>query len=101
MNAWLTDRCISYAKAHRHPELTEQTISEVFEAERPKLVPYPGRFDGFHAVPGPVSKTCLVRFDTNRYSVIASAVGRPARGSASRVGSRVRTRRPAIREFIV
>jgi hypothetical protein len=26
MNAWLTDRCISYAKAHRHPELTEQTI---------------------------------------------------------------------------
>jgi len=26
MNAWLTDRCIAYAKAHRHPELTEQTI---------------------------------------------------------------------------
>src|SRR3569832_892628 len=34
-------------KAHRHPELTEQTIWEVFEAERPKLVPYAGRFDGF------------------------------------------------------
>jgi hypothetical protein len=28
--------------------LTEQTIWEVFEAERPKLVPYAGRFDGFH-----------------------------------------------------
>ena len=25
MNAWLTDQCIAYAKAHRHPELTEQT----------------------------------------------------------------------------
>src|SRR5262249_47969092 len=62
MNAWLLDKCIAYAKAHRHPELTEQTIWEVFEAERPKLVPYAGRFDGFHAVPASVSKTCLVRF---------------------------------------
>src|SRR5246127_4035388 len=77
LNAWLTDKCIAYAKAHRHPELTEQTIWEVFEAERPKLVPYAGRFDGFHAVPASVSKTCLVRFDNNRYSVLASTVGRP------------------------
>ena len=77
LNAWLLDKCIAYAKAHRHPELTEQTVWEVFEAERPKLVPYAGRFDGFHAVPASVSKTCLVRFDNNRYSVAASAVGRP------------------------
>jgi hypothetical protein len=39
------------AKANRHPELTEQTIWDVFEAERPRLIPYAGRFDGFHAVP--------------------------------------------------
>jgi transposase len=77
LNAWLLDKCIAYAKAHRHPELTDQTIWEVFEAERPKLVPYAGRFDGFHAVPASVSKTCLVRFDNNKYSVAASAVGRP------------------------
>jgi transposase len=77
LNAWLTDKCIGYAKAHRHPELTEQTIWEVFDAERLKLVPYAGRFDGFHAVPASVSKTCLVRFDNNKYSVAASAVGRP------------------------
>jgi transposase len=77
MNAWLLDKCIAYAKAHHHPELTEQTIWEVFEAERPKLIPYAGRFDGFHAVPASVSKTCLVRFDNNKYSVAASAVGRP------------------------
>src|SRR2546422_310407 len=54
-----------------------ETIWEVFEAERPKLVPYAGRFDGFHAVPAAVSKTCLVRFDNNKYSVAANAVGRP------------------------
>jgi transposase len=77
LNAWLLDKCIAYAKAHHHPELTGQTIWEVFEAERPKLVPYAGRFDGFHAVPASVSKTCLVRFDNNKYSVAASAVGRP------------------------
>jgi transposase len=77
LNAWLLDKCIAYAKVHRHPELTEQTIWQVFEAERPKLVPYTGRFDGFHAVPAAVSKTCLVRFDNNKYSVAASAVGRP------------------------
>ena len=77
LNAWLLDKCIVYAKAHHHPELNGQAIWEVFEAERPQLISYPGRFDGFHAVPTSVSKTCLVRFDNNRYSVAAHAVGRP------------------------
>src|ERR1700747_1051663 len=77
LNAWLLDKCIAYAKAHRHPELTEQTIWQACEAERPKLVPDAGRFDGFHAVQASVSKPCLVRFDNNKYSVAASAVGRP------------------------
>ena len=53
-------------------------IWEVFEEERPKFIPYRGRFDGFHTpLPTSVSKTCLVRFDNNKYSVSASAVGRP------------------------
>ena len=77
LNAWLLDQCLSYAKAHRHPEFRERTVFEVFEEERPSLVPYAGRFDGFHAVPASISKTCLVRFDNNKYSVAASAVGRP------------------------
>src|SRR5437899_11553764 len=45
LNAWLLDKSIAYAKAHRHPELTEQTVWQVFEVERPKLVAYAGRFD--------------------------------------------------------
>ena len=77
MNGWLLDRCIAHAKVHRHPEYLDQTIWSVFEAERPQLVPYAGRFDGFHALPASVSKTCLVRFDNNKYSVMAKAVGRP------------------------
>ena len=50
---------------------------EVFEAERPYLMAYRGPFDGFRAVETAVSKTCLVRFDRNQYSVEARAVGRP------------------------
>ena len=77
LNAWLTDKVIAYAKAHPHPERPEHTIWEMFEEERPKLVAYRGRFDGFHALPASVSKTCLVRFDNNKYSVSAGAIGRP------------------------
>jgi hypothetical protein len=40
-------------------------------------VPITGPFDGFHATPAAVSKTCLVRFDNNKYSVASHAVGRP------------------------
>ena len=77
LNGWLVDKCVAYAKAHTHPEFKDRTVWQAFEAERPSLVPYAGRFDGFHAVPAAVSKTCLVRFDNNKYSVQANAVGRP------------------------
>ena len=61
LNAWLADKCVAYARVHPHPERADRTVWEVFEEERPKLVAYRGRFDGFHAVPASVSKTCLVR----------------------------------------
>jgi len=56
--AWLLDRCVAWAKAQPHPEVRDRTIWEMFEAERASLVPYAGRFDGLHAVPATVSKTC-------------------------------------------
>jgi transposase len=77
LNAWLLDQCIAYAKANRHPEQTDRTIWQVFEAERAQLVPISSRFDGFRATQASVSKTCLVRFDSNKYSVASGAVGRP------------------------
>lgn len=77
LNGWLLDRCIAYAKAHQNPEMPDRTIWDCFEEERNKLIAYAGRFDGFHAVAASVSKTCLVRFDTNKYSVLARAVGKP------------------------
>jgi transposase len=77
MNDWLLDQCVASARRCRHPVFKDKTIWQVFEDERPSLVAYRGPFDGFHAVPASVSKTCLVRFDGNKYSVSARAVGRP------------------------
>ena len=75
LNGWLADRCIADAKTTPHPEIKERTIWEVFEAERRALIGYPGPFDGFHETDVSVSKTSLVRFDRNRYSVANKAVG--------------------------
>lgn len=78
MNAWLEDRCVAWAKRAAHPELKDRTVWDVFEAaDRPALIACRGRFDGFHTVPASISKTLLVRFDYNKYSVHASAAGRP------------------------
>jgi transposase len=77
LNAFLFDRCVAYAKVHKHPELPDRTIWQAFEAERPQLVPISGPFDGFSAIQASVSKTCLVRFDNNKYSALSRAVGRP------------------------
>ena len=87
----LMERTITWTRTQPHPEIADKTIWEVFEAERASLVPYRGAFDGFHegeagqktvrwtvfSANAAVSKTCLVRFDHNKYSVEASAVGRP------------------------
>ena len=77
LNAWLADQCVAHAKANRHPDMPDKSVWDVFQTECDSLIPYVGAFDGFHAVPASVSKTCLIRFDRNRYSVDARAVGRP------------------------
>jgi hypothetical protein len=77
LNVWLLERCVDHARRRPHPEVPEQTVFEAFEAERKALVPYAGPFDGYRATVAAVSKTCLVRFDHNRYSVPARVVGRP------------------------
>jgi hypothetical protein len=49
-------------------------IAESAARRRPQIT---GPFDGFHATQASVSKTCLVRFDNNKYSVASRAVGSP------------------------
>ena len=73
LRAWARDD----AKKRPHPTIPGKTVWEVFEEERPSLMDYRGPFDGFHATEASVSKTCLVRFDNNQYSVEARAIGQP------------------------
>jgi len=77
LNAWLIDQCVASAKKQAHPDFSDKTIFEVFEVERAQLIPYRGPFDAYRSTPASVSKTCLVRFDNNKYSVKSTAVGRP------------------------
>jgi hypothetical protein len=77
LNAYLLDQCIAFARSHPHPEQTDKSVFEMFEAERTSLIPCRGPFDGYRSTTASVSKTCLVRFDNNKYSVKACAVGRP------------------------
>src|SRR5260370_23024223 len=36
LNSWLLDKCVAYAKPHKHPTLTARTICQAFEAQRPQ-----------------------------------------------------------------
>lgn len=87
LNAILRERTLASAARTRHPEMKDKTILEVFEEERAAFVPWQGPFDGYAEATAAVSKTCLVSFERNRYSVSAEAVGRPVqvRAYADRV----------------
>ena len=76
LNQHLQECCLAEANRLRHPDDPGQTVYEVFQRERAVLIPYAGPFDGYPATVASASKTCLVRFDRNRYSVQASAAGR-------------------------
>jgi len=91
MNQWLEARCVDFAKTMAHPEFKERTVWDVFMEEKASLVPWVGPFDGFHETTVAASKTCLVRFDRNRYSVMAKAANRPVslRAYAERVEIRL------------
>jgi transposase len=78
LNAWLEARCLAQARASAHPEQRDKTVWEVFEAERASLIAYRGPFDGFREVEAAVSKSSLVRYDHNRYSVAVKAARRTA-----------------------
>lgn len=73
LNNWLVDRCTvlwAVTVQGRFPG----SIAEVWEVEKPMLMPLPAAFNGFVELGKRVSPTCLMSFDRNRYSVPASFV---------------------------
>lgn len=75
LNAWLKAKCIEIAQSRAHPEQRSRTVWEVFQEERGSLLALPVPFEGYREEHCRVSATSLIRFDRNRYSVNARAVG--------------------------
>lgn len=74
LNAWLFLRCNALG-SRAHPEQKDQTIDEVFALERNELRPLGLGFDGYVEKAVRVRSTCLVQYDSNRYSVPARYAG--------------------------
>ena len=69
LNRMLEDACLHRARTRRHPQQQEQTIYEMFVAEQAKLFPLQPGFANFRNAQGHSSKTLLVPFERNYYSV--------------------------------
>ena len=75
INANLKSMCIEWAKNHKHPEFKDKTVYEVYELEKPFLIPYRGEFTAYKLYPTFVAPTGLVNYDSNSYSVECAYVG--------------------------
>jgi transposase len=76
LNLWLEERCMALWAETAHGSLPG-SIADVWEAEKPALMPLPTAFDGYVEQSKRVSPTCLITFERNRYSVPASFANRP------------------------
>ena len=72
----LRSEVVTWAQGAMHPERRDLTVWEMFQAERPTLNAMAQPFDGFQETTVSASKTCLIRFDRNRYSVQAACAGK-------------------------
>jgi hypothetical protein len=76
LNACLEERCIEQWRQIQHGTLPG-TVADVHAQEVASLMPLGRPFDGFVEHTKRVSPTCLVTFESNRYSVPASFANRP------------------------
>lgn len=76
LNGWLEAECLRWAELRPHPDQSDVTVAQAWAAERPALQPMLAAFDGFHETEHAVTGTCLISFDRNRYSVLATAARR-------------------------
>lgn len=77
LNHWLAQRCCDLWQELPHPEDKRRTLHDYWQAEHEALMAVPTAFDGFVEFNKRVRSTCLITFETNRYSVPASFANRP------------------------
>lgn len=74
LNAWLYLRCNELG-SRPHPEQKDQTVDAVFAAEQADLRPLGRPFDGYVEKTVRVRSTCLIQYDSNRYSIPSRFAG--------------------------
>lgn len=74
LNAWLLLRCHELG-SRLHPDQKDQTIDCVFAREQAELRPLGHGFDGYVEKSVRARSTCLVQYDSNRYSIPAQYAG--------------------------
>lgn len=75
LNDWLRLRCEELGN-RPHPEQQDRTIDAVFADELAELRPLGRAFDGYVEKAVRARSTCLVQYDSNRYSVPSRFAGR-------------------------
>jgi len=74
LNQRLEKLCLAWAKKTKHPEFKEQSVWEVYQQEKPHLLPCRESFEGYKIATAVVSSCCLVQVDTNSYSAACEYV---------------------------
>jgi transposase len=69
LNAWLDARCQALWSELAYPGAEHLTIADALALERDILMPMVPAFDGYVEAVVPVSSTCLVSIERNKYSV--------------------------------
>jgi transposase len=69
LNRALRKDCVAFAQATAHPEQKDKTVWDVYQEEKPYLMPFQGAFEAYKVATGIVSSTSLVSYATNFYSV--------------------------------
>lgn len=86
LNAWLRLRCGELAN-RPHPEQRDRSIADMFADDLAELRPVGRAFDGYVEKTVRVRSTCLVQYDSNRYSAPSRFAGQHVslRAYASRI----------------
>jgi transposase len=76
LNAHLREQMIIEARNGRHPEFSDKSVFEAYEEEKPYLIRQAADFGGYVTEERRAGVQCLVRFQSNQYSVPCEYAGR-------------------------
>lgn len=69
LNEYLYNKAIELSKTRKHPQQKDKTIYEVFQEEKKCLNSFNTSFKGYKEETRYVSNLCLIKYDSNAYSV--------------------------------